>query len=462
MKKCLFPLALVLAVPAAAQDYYGDVRPLVQKHCLGCHAASSLSFSFEDPEFTYTLGPAIVSAATERRMPPWLAEPGHQQYVDDPSLGEDELRMLRSWAAAGFPKGESRPDHGAAASVASTFKPDLGLDVLPGRAYLPNQARKDDYRCFVLDWPLDKPAYITGFRALPGNLRVAHHLVVFAVQPELVARFKALEDEEDGHGYQCFGGAVPDRLGKPDARAAYDAKYPDGVRELNRGSFWLAHWAPGMDGYAFPAGTGIPMKPGMAVVVQMHYYSAFAPGEGDEGSRMEFTVAHHVDKPALHVPVTRFQWTDAADNGSMVIPPGQRTRYEAAYDFEALSGYIGRHIGLDESQIAALEVHSANLHMHSFGAAGTISLTDRHGHKETLLRVPRWDLNWQRDFTFVSPKRTPRSAFKQTRLAVECEFENATDQPVLGGYGSDEEMCFNFSYVAVVKDTAAGEPVARR
>ncbi len=447
---------LLLALPLPAQDYHGDVRPLIEKHCQGCHAASSLTFSFEDDEFTHAMGPAIVSAASERRMPPWLAEPGHQQYVDDPSLSQADLDMLKAWAAAGFPKGEpaAHTDGGATPAEAPRFKAQIDLEVLPGAAYLPNASRNDDYRCFVLDWPLQQPAYITGFRALPGNLRVAHHLVVFAVEPELAARFKALQDDEDGAGYQCFGGAVPDRLGKADARAAYNEKYPDGVRELQRGNFWLAHWAPGMDGYAFPAGTGIPVRPGMAVVVQMHYYSAFAPGESDQGSRMQFSVAEHVDKPALHVPVTRFQWTDAAENGSMVIPPGRRTRYEVGYDFERLSGYMARHTGIDEAEVAALEVHSANLHMHSYGAAGTISLTDGHGHKETLLRVPRWDLNWQRDFTFVEPKVTARAAFKQTRIAVECEFENATDKPVLGGYGSDEEMCFNFSYVAVVKGEA--------
>jgi hypothetical protein len=453
MNRWLFLLALALAVPAAAQDYYGDVRPLVERHCLGCHAASSLSFSFEDPEFTYSLGAAIVSAATERRMPPWLAEPGHQQYVDDPSLSTADLELLKSWAAAGYPKGEpvAATRNGSAAALAPGFRADVDLEVLPGGAYLPNPARKDDYRCFVLDWPLAEPAYITGFRALPGNLRVAHHLVVFAVQPAVAARFKALQEDEDGPGYQCFGGAVPDRLGKADARDAYNAKFPDGVRELHRGNFWLAHWAPGMDGYAFPAGTGIPMRPGMAVVVQMHYYSAFAPGESDQGSRMQFSVAGAVDKPALHVPVTRFRWTDAAENGSMVIPPGRRTRYEAGLDFEGLSGYLARHTGLDDAQVAALEVHSANLHMHSYGAAGTISLTDHHGHKETLLRVPRWDLNWQRDFTLVEPRTVRRPHFKQTRIAVECEFENPGDEPVLGGYGSDEEMCFNFSYVAVVR-----------
>src|SRR5690606_12797063 len=156
----------------------------------------------------------------QRRMPPWLAEPGHQEYLHDPSLTEDELRLVADWEERGYAKGT--PGASVAAPVQhSHFAADLTLDVTAGQAYMPNQARKDDYRCFVIDWPLERPAYITGFRALPGNLRIAHHLVLFAAEPEVADRFKALEAAEDGPGYQCFGGAVPDRLGAREARAAY-------------------------------------------------------------------------------------------------------------------------------------------------------------------------------------------------------------------------------------------------
>ena len=80
-----------------------------------------------------------------------------------------------------------------------------------------------------------------------------------------------------------------------------------------------------------------------------------------------------------------------------------------------------------------------------------MSLIDPNGRKETLLSIPRWDLNWQRDFTFVEPKVVPRERFGGTRLVVECAYRNDTDAEVFGGFGSDDEMCFNFSYVAVVR-----------
>ena len=89
--------------------------------------------------------------------------------------------------------------------------------------------------------------------------------------------------------------------------------------------------------------------------------------------------------------------------------------------------------------------------MHAFGAAGEASLLHASGEKETLLNIPRWDLDWQRDFLFEQGKIIPREDFKRARLIVECTFDNYTDETVFGGYGSDDEMCFNFSYVSVIR-----------
>ncbi len=445
-------LAAVFAVThlaASPPDFHGDIRPLIDQHCIMCHAEDSISFSFADPEFTYRLGPAIVSTVSERRMPPWLAEPGHQQYVEDISLSDADIARFVAWADAGYPLGAPGSANGVRTAPHGHFAYDVAIDVLPGQSYLPRQDQADDYRCFVIDWPLDESAYITGFRAAPGNLQVVHHLVLFAVPPELADRFRELEAAEEGPGYQCFGAAVPDRLGIPEHREAYEERYPDGVMELHRGNYWLAHWAPGMDGYSFPADTGIPMRPGTALVVQMHYYSVFAPGQTDADSRMEFQVSSQVERPAINVPVTINAWLESRRNRSMVVPPGQSARYVADVSLQGLAGYMLRLFDIDPERLEAAEVHSANLHMHRFGASGRITLTEPTGRREVLLSVPRWDLNWQRDFTFVEPKVFPAAQLERARLAVECVFENPTDEYVLGGYGSDEEMCMNLSYVAL-------------
>jgi hypothetical protein len=85
--------------------------------------------------------------------------------------------------------------------------------------------------------------------------------------------------------------------------------------------------------------------------------------------------------------------------------------------------------------------------MHSFGASANAYLTGADGARHVLLEIPHWDLAWQRDYTFAEPKVFAASDFAGTKLGVQCTFHNPTDHEVFGGYGSDDEMCFDFSLV---------------
>jgi hypothetical protein len=452
---------LVLPAPGAAQEYYRDIRPVLVENCVQCHTEGGPAFSMEDPEEAFRRRAVIAAAILDRRMPPWLAEGGHQEYLGDPSLAEYVVSLVGEWRAGGFPKGDPRPDPVVTAShrghgMHGAFTPDLSLEVLPGGSYLPDPSMSDDYRCFVVDWTPEERSFITGFRAVPGNTNVAHHVVIYAVAPEMAERFRELQEAEEGPGYQCFGGALPDRLGRRAERQAYEARYPDGLRELNRNHFWLAHWAPGMDGHVFPSGTGIPVEPGSAVVVQLHYYGAEAPGERDAGSRLEFMTAPGVERPAFHMSQTRGDWLAGEQNGSLVIPAGEMATYGLSEDLGDYLGYIAWVTGVEEERIQGLEIHSANLHMHAFGHSGVITFQDADGRREILLSVPRWDLGWQRDFTLLEPKIIPRDRLEGTTLSVQCTWLNPTDGPIYGGLGSYDEMCFNFSYVAV----QVGDPVS--
>lgn len=442
----------VTASPVAAQTYYEDVRPILDRNCVTCHAEAQVAFSMEDPERTYRRRRAIGQTVAERRMPPWLAEPGHQQYVADRSLSARDVKTITDWVAAEYPKGDPQgyePPAGAWGPEISAFDADVSLELIPDQSYLPAQDRDDDYRCFVVRWPDTGPTYITGFRGAPGNLNVAHHIVLYAAGPEYSERFAELADMEEGAGYTCYGGPLPDRLFDPERRAEYEARYPDGLREISRANRWLAHWAPGMDGFSFPEGTGLPIEPGSAVVVQMHYYSAHSPGESDSGSRMEFLTSAQVERPAYNFPFTDNDWFQGREEGTMVVPPGGNATYSLTASLEDLLPEIAHALDVEADSIQDLTIHSANLHMHKFGASGVISLTHVDGEVETLLSVPAWDLGWQRDFEFVEPKHFAREDFAGTHLKVECTYHNPTDSPVYGGLGSEDEMCFNLPYLSV-------------
>jgi len=437
---------------ATAAEYYSDILPLVEQNCLTCHSESGVSFSFENPEVTYSFRVAMSSAVADDRMPPWLAERGHKDYVDDYSLTNDEKAIFAEWANAGYPRDAEQQKSHQATLVANpvVFDSDFSVELNAGRSYLPKQDMKDEYRCFIVDWPYEADKYVTGFKAEPGNLRIAHHLVNYAVGPESADLIRELSAEEEGDGHQCFGGPLPDRMADEEERAKFEERHPGGWDQLRKDNFWLSHWAPGMAGFEFPEDTGVLMKPGSVVVVQMHYYSAFAPGESDQGSKMYFQVADTVEKPSVNFPLTKQAWLVSRRNKTMLISEGGQSTYQFSRTFENIRNYAARALQIDKSEVAAVELRSANVHMHAYGASGNTSLVDSDGRKQMLLNIPRWDLNWQRDFTFADAIRIDQEKLDSTTLVVECTFSNYSDKLVYGGWGSDDEMCINFSYVSLV------------
>ena len=202
--KHLLSLLTIGALPLTAMaddvEFYKDVMPLIESRCITCHSHDGVSFSYENADEAYALRMAITDAVANDRMPPWLPESGHQTYMDDFSLTPAEKTLFRDWAAAGYPKGDES-DYVVDRVQEFIFDADVTMDVLPVEAYLPDQDSKDDYRCFIVDWPYDTEMYVTGFQADPGNLRIAHHLVNYAVGPEGADLLKILSEEDDGPGH---------------------------------------------------------------------------------------------------------------------------------------------------------------------------------------------------------------------------------------------------------------------
>src|SRR5439155_15290894 len=109
----------------------------------------------------------------------------------------------------------------------------------------------DEYRCFLIDWPSTTNQYVTGFRANPGNSSVVHHAIAFLIQPEDVATYQQLDAADLAPGYTCFGG-------------------PGGPVE---DASWVGAWAPGTPGTMYPADTGLLVRPGSKIALQVHYNS---------------------------------------------------------------------------------------------------------------------------------------------------------------------------------------------
>ena len=117
----LAAVVLLGAAPAAAGQGSGDaatftkdVAPILQRSCQSCHRPNSVApMSLLTYEEVRPWARSIKQRTGLRNrmgvMPPWFIEKdvGIQDYKDDISLSEAEIRTLAAWADSGAPRGNA-------------------------------------------------------------------------------------------------------------------------------------------------------------------------------------------------------------------------------------------------------------------------------------------------------------------------------------------------------------------
>ena len=86
-------LSLVLGIttfagaepPAGVPTFTKEVAPILFEHCVACHRPSQIApMSLLSYDETRPWARAIKIKVEAREMPPWNAEPGIQEYANDP------------------------------------------------------------------------------------------------------------------------------------------------------------------------------------------------------------------------------------------------------------------------------------------------------------------------------------------------------------------------------------------
>jgi hypothetical protein len=208
---------------------------------------------------------------------------------------------------------------------------------------------------------------------------------------------------------------------------------------------WLGSWAPGVEGSELPEGTGIQVRPGSKVVLQVHYNTAGAPeGSREDSSAVELMVSPAVTRRAWIMPWASPDWVR---RGQMPIPAGQAdVTHGWSLDPTQYMSY------LTANQIPngqGFRIYGAGFHQHLLGTGGRLEINRADQTKECLLDVPRWDFHWQRSYRLAKAR-----VFKPgDTLGISCRWDNSeANQPVIGGVkqaprdvnwgeGTGDEMC---------------------
>jgi len=440
----LFSCAIVIS--ACAKDstpytFHRDIKPIFYQKCTACHVPGGIApFSLTTYAELYPYRERIAIRVREGTMPPWFAEPGSHPFRNDPSLTLEEKEKILSWVEHGAPEGDPA-ENAQLKPFLPTGLSRVDLTVTMAEEYTPT-LYPDDYRCFILNWPLDVTRYVAGIRLVPGNARVVHHAVVYFVTetpliPDLDKKLSEWENKDPLYGYTCFGGP-----------SGESQQYPFNL---------LGTWVPGFQAGDFPAGTGIPVPPGARLILQIHYNTL--NGKEPDRSRVEFHLEERVERPAAYLPFLNPLWP--ALPASMLIPRGEESVIHSV-EMDPRSFWSDPEIGfgpwLDLSE--GYTIHGVLMHMHLLGTGGKVSIRDRGSSAEDLLlKLKGWDFHWQMEYWFEEPVRVDSSK----NLYLECQYNNSEEfrrelsleipgflpEPVdvTWGEGSTDEMCVANLYV---------------
>jgi hypothetical protein len=172
------------AESGAAPTFYRDVLPILQNHCQSCHRADEIGMmplvSYEQAR---PFAKAIAASVSQKKMPPWFADPGVGHFSNDPSLVPKEIATLVSWADANAPAGHP---HDAPPARQWTRgwaipQPDVVLQ-MPKAVTIP--ARGDvEYTYEIVPTHFTEGKWVRFCEVRPSSRENVHHAVVYVRPP---------------------------------------------------------------------------------------------------------------------------------------------------------------------------------------------------------------------------------------------------------------------------------------
>ncbi len=371
----------------AAPTWDDDVAPLLAARCVGCHRADGAAFSLESYEAARSFGPAIAHDVEARIMPPWPPTDGEgcPPFQGDRHLARGDIDLLRRWVSDGMPRGGA----GSPISVPPSFGVLEGISVElgPDAPYQP-KIDSDDYHCFLVDPGLTEDAFITAYRVAAG--RAVHHLEIWEVEDDGdVPKLASLDALTPEPGFEC-------------------TQWP-GYLVRN-----LSVWGPSDPVRRHPAGTGVRLRAGKKIVLQVHYHQATVPDQTHVG----LALASHVDHEASLMMMAP---------GYFTLPPREPG--------------ITVHASMKITD--PLTLWGVRGHMHRLGSAIHIRREHPNG-PECLLSIPSWSADWQLMYFYDHPiDLAPGDT-----IDTDCTYNTMSKStPVRDGITADDEMCNGYLYV---------------
>lgn len=371
-----------------APTWHGEIAPLVAARCGDCHYEGGPGpFDARDVEAVRAWAPAMLDAIDAGRMPPFAADQTDEcqpdvWFRDDGRLRAGERELLGAWHDAGMPLGRERsaapvPDR----VVIDLEDPDVVLSLQEPFAV---GGDRDIYQCFRIEVPADGDRWVTGLQVIPGNERVVHHVLVWT----------------DPHDQSlALGGA--------------DGSYPCSGQSEVWPTELMGTWTPGGSPMRTPEGTGVTLRNGSSIVVNVHYHPT---GDSTEFDQTQIALTWTDQRPE------RFATWYLVD-----LPFGAQ---EATPPFLIPAGATAHREELTLTNPLPFDVPIFAIapHMHHLGTEMKVTL--ERGQQETcLIHAPEYRFDFQQSYFYDAPiSGLPLLRFGD-RVRVRCTYDNSPSNP---------------------------------
>jgi hypothetical protein len=409
LRRFLCAALVVLPALVTAQTrtvtFHEDVLPVLQQRCQTCHRPGEAApFSMLTYKDARPWAGAMKKAVVSRQMPPWHADPAVGHFGNDRRLTQAEIDVISQWADNGAPEGDPNK-----APAPLTFldgwnigQPDKVFEM--ATAFDVPAEGTIDYQWIVIPTGLEKDTWIQGVEVRPGDRSVVHHVIAFYRRPGS----KWLVDAKPG---------VPTPKGSGDSEAGMS----DGA---------IGGYVPGLPAMLLPPGRAVLLPAGSDIVLQLHYTATGKPAR--DRTKVGIVYARQ--------EVVQRSFQIGLANASFVIPPG-----DPNYRVDA-----------DVTIDSDVRVVGFTPHMHLRGKSFEIRAVFPDGRREVLLRVPKYDFNWQLTYNLAEERVFP----KGTKFEATAVFDNSTgnkfnpDPKASVRFGDQtwDEMMVGFVDIAITRD----------
>jgi hypothetical protein len=406
---------LASALSAKEVTFHKDVLPILQKRCQECHRQGEVApMKFTSYKEARPWAKAIKEAVVTRRMPPWHADPHYGKFANDRSLSQNEIDTLTAWADTGAKEGplKDAPSPVSFVDGWTIGKPDVVIQM--PIAYKVPATGTVEYTYFVVPSGFKEDRWIDKLEARAGSNVVVHHIVVYARAPGR----KFLPDAKPGEPF------VPKKSPTSDHPA------DTGTGELyglGDGLEMVAVYVPGGTAYQTRPGQARLIPAGADLIFQMHY----TPNGKETLDQSRLGIVFAKEPPKERVVNTFIM------NPNMRIPAGES------------NAKVDARVTLKQDVV----LQSFFPHMHVRGKAFEYRAVYPSGESQVLMRVPKYDFNWQMSYYLQEPLLLP----KGTRIEASAWYDNSPNNPsnpnpkedVYWGDQTWEEMLAGFMDFAI-------------